>query len=264
MSGTTYSRTSGHAILPGTWAWIKGRGDIPDADKLSPSERYDYDTAGLRERETFRHVAMDVRTAPPDFLRFALSKSGDALAVYEGEGPSGAHVGSGILVGMSGGEAAARLGVSKSELDDALRNFSGDVTLVVLPAGTEIYRTVGLTANPSALAHGWITNKLLGTYWEAASPDSYASLGEWRASMAVLAEWNGDYGYVAVRLGIDVPVLSGTVAEQRINRAGHGVLPGGGHQYFIPHLQENQLAESISGRTLQEIIRETTFHGGHR
>lgn len=261
MTSTTYSRTSGTAILPGTWAAIQRRGDVPAADKLDPAERFDYDTADQSVRDQFKQLARQPLTEPPPYLRFALSTNRDPVATYEGEGAGGRHLANGHLVGMSETEAAMRLGIPERTLRDKLATFSGPVSLVMLPPGTEIYRTVGLTASEYGVDRGIVTNKLLGDFWEPSNPNDYQDIAEWREKTAVLAEWNGDYGHVAVRTSVAIPVLSGTVAEQPIHRDGHRVLPGGGLQYYIPNLTDHCLAEPVTGRPLQEVVRETRYRG---
>lgn len=261
MTSTTYSRTSGTAVLPGTWAEIQRRGDVPDADKLDPAERFDYDTADQSVRDRFKQLARQPLTEPPPYLRFALSTNRDPVATYEGEGAGGRYVADGHLVGMSEKVAATRLGIPESTLRQKLATFTGPVTLVMLPPDTEIYRTVGLTASEYSVDRGVVTNKLLGDFWEPSSPNDYQDIAEWREKTAVLAEWNGDYGHVAVRISKGITVLAGMVAEQQIHRDGHHVLPGGGFQYYIPNLTDDCLTEPVTGRPLQNVVRETRYRG---
>lgn len=261
-TSTTYSRTSGHAILPGTWAYVRNRGDIPEADKLPPAERYDYDQAAPEVQQQFQALAAAPLTEPPDFLRFALGSNADPLAAYEGEGAAGGFAAPGRLAGVSITDAARRLGIAEDVLHTRLTTFSGAVTLAILPKGTTIYRTVGLAASEYGVTHGVVTNKLLGDFWEPLCPNEYPDIGAWRSATAVLAEWNGDYGHVAVTLDADVPALTGTVGEQKINRAGHRVLPGGGQQYYIPNLHDGLITEPLAGRPLRDVIRPTRYSGG--
>lgn len=264
MTTTTYSRTSGTAILPGTWAYVRARGDIPAADILNPAERYDYDQADAQTREAFRALALAPLTEPPDFLRFALASNTTPLAHYEGEGPPGAYVAPGVLAGATLEQAIATLGIDEATLQARLGTFAGPVTLAILPAGARVYRTVGLMASSYAVGMGVVTNKLLGDFWEPVSPNGYEDVGQWRSTTAVLAEWNGDFGHIEVCLAAEVPALVGTVAQQKIQRDGHHVLPGGGQQYCIPNLTDADLTEPLTGRPLKEIIRETRYGGRNR
>ncbi|MHB1702527.1 MAG: hypothetical protein ACYCSN_20830 [Acidobacteriaceae bacterium] len=257
MSGTTYSRTDGHAILPGTWAYVRARGDVPDAEKLPPQDRFDYDTATPEDRSAFMRLAMDHLTRPPEFLRFALANRDDVLPVYPGavDGSSEGHVANGFLENIDAARCAADLQISVDDLSGHLKNFAGAVQHTQLPVGTRIYRTIGLTT--SLVAHGSVTNKLLGAWWESRCPSDYASIEEWRAKTAVLAEWNGDYGYIEVTLARPVFALYGAVGMQKLPRQGSAALPGGGHQFFIPRLRDSDLAEPVSGRPLIDVIRRT-------
>lgn len=264
MSTTTYSRTSGTAVLPGTWAYVQQRGDIPDADKLNPAERYDYDKASQAVRDEYKALAMQPLTQPPEFLRFALSTNSDPIAAYAGEGNPAGFAAPGVLAGgLSASAAAARLGISVDRLIQKLETFTGPVTLAILPSGTVIYRTVGLIASDYGVTHGLVTNSLLGDFWEPTSPDVYSDVGHWRSKTAVKAEWNGDYGHIEIRLSQDVPALTGTVAEQKIERTGHRVLPGGGQQYYIPNLTDAHVTEPLSGRPLTDIVQETKYGGSN-
>lgn len=258
MSGTTYSRTDGHASLPGAWAYVRARGDIPDADKLPPQDRFDYDTAKPEVRDAFVRLAMEPLTRPPEFLRFALANRDDPLSVYPGAAEaSGGHTANGFLENIDAERCAANLGISVDALHQQLKNFAGSVQHTLLPVGTRIYRTVGLTT--VLVARGSVTNKLLGAWWEQRCPNDYASIEEWRANTAVLAEWNGDYGYIEVTLGRQAYALSGTVGMQKLPRQGSAVLPGGGHQFFIPRLQDADLVDPVSGRPLTDVIHRTEF-----
>lgn len=262
MTTTTYSRTSGTAILPGTWAYVQNRGDIPNADKLNPAERYDYDQAKQDVRDQYKALAMQPLTEPPAFLRFALGTNSDPLAAYDGEGNPAGFAGPGTLAGISVTDAAARLSISEDRLINKLGTFTGPVILAILPKGTLIYRTVGLATSDYGVNHGLVTNGLLGDFWEPTSPNIYADVAEWRSKTAVLAEWNGDYGHIVVCLAADVPVLTGTVGEQRIGRDGHKVLPGGGKQHYIPNLTDAHVTEPLAGRALKDIIQETLYGAG--
>ncbi|MHB1702528.1 MAG: hypothetical protein ACYCSN_20835, partial [Acidobacteriaceae bacterium] len=138
---------------------------------------------------------------------------------------------------------------------------SGEVHLIEVKPGITIYRSVGLTAQYATL-QGAVTNVLLGSYWDPKCPNTYASEAEWRSHTAVLAEWNGDYGYLEVTLARPIKALAGTVGMQKLPRQGSAVLPGGGHQIFISHLDDADLVVPIGGRPLVEIIQPTQF-GSH-
>lgn len=258
MSGTTYGRTGGRRYLPGTWAYVRKMAAIPDDEKITPIERFDYDTATDEARAQFNALAMAPATTPPAFLRFAKAESAMHLTRYPGEtDASRGFAASGFLTGLSIREACDFLRISPERLLSELTTFHGEVTPTLLPSDTLLYRTVGLTAK--AAPYGGVTNLLLGTYWDLRHPNTYRDLAEWRASVAVLAEWNGDLGYVEAKLAMPVAALVGRVGMQKIPRHGNGVLPGGGQQVFVPSLTNAQLATPIAQRPLGEVIRETRF-----
>lgn len=259
MLGTTYSRTSGHAILPGTWDYIRSRGDVPDPDRLNPADRYNYDTASAAEREAFIRLSLQALTTPPAFLRFALAGGIDALTPYPGEVDAAlGHSGEGKLVGFSQADAVKLLGLADiPALELELTKFSGPVSLVALQPGQKIFRTVGLTA--VSAKYGSVTNKLLGNYWEQTCPSTYDNEAQWRADTAVLAEWNGDYGYIEATLAKPITALLGKVGMQKLARQGSSVLPGGGMQLFIAHIDDASLAEPIASRRLIDVIQPTQF-----
>ena len=261
MTSTTYSRTSGSAVLPGTWAFVRNRHGIDPSQILDPAERYDYDTATDAIRDEFVRLAQQDLTEPPDFLRFALDMNDLPMGDYPGEGVAGAHAAPGLLGGTAPEVVRKRLNISEQQLDDALATFSGDVRLVGIPAGTVIYRTVGLTAKERGVNHGSIINRLLGEFWEPDCPDNYEDVAAWRSATAVLAEWNGDYGHLEVKLKADVWVLAGTIAEQPIRRTGGKVLPGGGQQFYLPNLLDSALEDSLTGRPIRTLIKKTQFRG---
>lgn len=269
MSSTTYSRTSGSAILPGTWAYIQARADIMAADKLDPADRYTYDTATPEERRAFDEMAARPELEPPEFLKFNLAENPLSMAHYPGESNPLGFLANGVLADMNldqlimdlnrrpNGKAMIQLLRDKQRLARELAKFHGIVSLIALPIGTLVYRTIGLMA--AAATHGMVTNKLLGAYWEARSPNAYENIDEWRAKTAVLAEWNGDYGHLVVELKREVFVLSGCVAQQAIHRDGHKVLPGGGMQYFIPELSNADMVSPVEGVPLVEVIHQTQY-----
>ncbi|MFG6489617.1 hypothetical protein ACG04R_23275 [Roseateles sp. BYS78W] len=258
MAGTSYSRTAGHAILPGTWEFVRRRGNVPDSDLLDPAERYDYDTVNADKRAEFDRLAARDLTEPPEFLQFALANGRDALSDYPGAAPLGTGaVALDTFDPALVARAAAKFGMTAQKVEDELRKFSGAVQLVELLPGQELYRTVGLTA--TGALYGSVTNKILGNYWEPVCPDEYDDVGHWRASTAVLAEWNGDYGYVRVQLARPVAVLAGTVGQQDLNRQPGQVLPGGAQQFFIPRLVDADLVTPVTGQPLKNIIRRTVF-----
>ena len=263
MAGTTYSRTAGHAILPGTWAFVRQRGDVPASDLLDPAHRYDYDTVSQDKRIEFNRLASHPLTQPPPFLQFALAKGRDALKPYPGAVPLGAG-----LVALTSFDpllverASEAFGMSSEKVQDELRKFTGMVQLVELLPGQVLYRTVGLTA--TGALYGSVTNKILGNYWEPMCPDAYDDIDQWRANTAVLGEWNGDYGYVRVVLSRPVTVLAGTVGQQDLSRQPGEVLPGGGQQFFIPRLVDADLVTPTTSAPLTVIIRETIFAASQR
>lgn len=258
MAGTTYSRTTGHAILPGTWEFVRRRGNVPISDLLDPTQRYDYDTTSEDKRVEFNRLASRALTEPPEFLQFALARGRDALTPYPGAVPLGAgRIAIDTFDPLLVARAATALGMAPQQVEDELRKFSGTVQLVELLPGQVLYRTVGLTA--TGALYGSVTNKILGNYWEPVCPDEYDDLGQWRANTAVLAEWNGDYGYIQVVLSRPVTVLAGTVGQQDLSRQPGEVLPGGGQQFFIPRLLDADLVVAIANQPLKAIIRKTVF-----
>jgi hypothetical protein len=261
MSGTSYSRTDGIAILPGTYAFVRTRRDIHDADKLPANQRYSYDTCTNDEREAFDLIASAAKFEPPSYIKFDLAKGSDPIFNYPGAtDPSQGFIAGGEFhEGDSRRDMAHRLGISEEALAHELSKFSGKVTLVLLPKGRVIYRTIGLTASKHSLGlHGSITNKILHTYWEPTSPNKYVDEAHWRAKTAVKAEWNGDYAQVRLTLKQDVLVLSGRVGMQKIDRNGDAVLPGGAVQYFIPNLTSSYIVENLDA-PLKTLLVETTF-----
>lgn len=258
MAGTSYSRTSGHAILPGTWQYIRHRGDIADFEKLDPERRYDYDTAGSDKKSTFMRLAQEALTTPPNFLVFALADSKDQLSSYPGavDATLGKPA-NGSLQGITHELAATNLGISQQQLSVELAKFTGHVTLGKLLAGQKIYRSVGLTA--TTVGYGSVTNMLLGKYWEPICPSQYASEAQWRAATAVKAEWNGDHGYIEVQLNQEVYALIGKVGMQKLDRQSNEVLPGGGDQFYIPALNDNHLMQPIMSSPLIDVIKPTNF-----
>ena len=257
MSEITYSRTSGSEVLPGTIAYIQARGDVPDAEKLDPAFRYDYDNATSEQRAEFNRLIKNSLTRPPSWLRFALASSAAHVYPYPGEAPELSGYPANGTLNFNLRQAALKLGIPLDNLMEELLNFSGLVQLVTLPVGTPMYRTVGLTVE--GVIHGSVINKLLGNYWEPMCPSDYADESSWRAATAVLAEWNGDLGYVQVELSRPVTVLFGMASMQKIGRNGNAVLPGGGMQYYVPCLKDTDLVKSLTGRPLTEIIKKTEF-----
>jgi len=257
VSGATYSRTAGSAALPGTWQAVLDRypGYVP-----APHERLSWDEASDDERSKFTRLASAPLTTPPDFLRFNLAPGpypdgGYPGAVAEAQGLPA----NGYLEGMSPQRAAQALGIDETRLERELSKFSGPVHVVKLPRGAKIYRTVGLTA--ASVTYGGVTNKILGDYWEPAQPNRHASLTQWRQALAVLAEWNGDYGYLEVELEGELTVLSGKVGRQIVDAVRKEVLPGGGDQYFIPDVgrQLPDLETFVQRMPLAKLLKQTLF-----
>ncbi len=203
--GTTYSRTSGAGILPGTWQAVLAR--YP-GQRLTPQERLSWDAATDSDRAEFLRLAALPLTRPPAFLRFDLAANPYApwqypAAVPATQGmPSDGH----LRGGQSPAEAATLLGISEDRLAMELAKFHGPVDVIKLLPGQKLYRTVVLTAKTTR--YGSVTNRILGDYWESNSPNIHPSLDAWRRATAVLAEWNGDYGYLEVTLEREIVVLS--------------------------------------------------------
>lgn len=272
MAGSTYSRTQGARILPGSWAYVQARMDILRAELLTPDDRFSYDVALPETREAFDRLAKAPMTAPPDFLIFSLAKGKDPIHAYPGAvaGPMPSTVAS-LAPGVTLTRTAAALGALPKDVEGAIQNFRGQVSLTLLQAGAELYRTIGLLAEPGALEDGLITNRIFGgrLWFEPRSPNTNADEAAWRACTAVLKEWNGDYGYIAVRLKRDLHVLEGNVAPQPIPRdsATTLYLPGTGRQYWVARLNENDVDVRLESgewvspadRPLRDIILPTRF-----
>ena len=257
MSGTTYSRTTGHAILAGTWEYIRRRGDIPEPDLLSPSERYDYDTVSASARTEFIKLAQRELTKPPDFLKFCLAVGTDPLVSYPGEvDASLGKVADGYLSGITLQKASEVFKLSQDDMLIELAKFSGPVVLTRTDPLQKFYRSIGLTAGSTSFDS--VTNPLLGKYW-GSCPNIYKDEAEWRAATAVMAEWNGDYGYIEIEISKPVVALVGMVGMQKLARQGNSVLPGGSIQFFIPNLTDGDLLQPISSQSLVDVIKPTRF-----
>jgi hypothetical protein len=256
--GTTYSRTSGTAILPATWQAVQSR--HPD-QMLRPSERVSWDGSTHEQQQAFIELTARPLTQPPEFLRFNLERNPYLPGQYPGAVPKHlGHPANGHLPdGTSLDRVADQLGISVPVLTMELRKFSGQVSAVKLLSGTRIYRTVGLTAENSL--HGCVTNRLIGEYWERRHPCSYQSLEDWRSQTAVLAEWNGDYGYLEIEIENELVVLEGTVGMQVVDVACELVLPGGGLQVYVPNAirQLGGQAHRLQSTAIKSLIRPTQF-----
>lgn len=272
MAGSTYSRTHGARILPGSWAYVRARSDFVSAELLSPDERFSYDTALPETRDALDRLAKAPMTAPPDFLIFSLAKGKDPIQAYPGAtaGPMPSTVPS-LVPGVTLDQTAAALRATPKDVEGAIQNFRGQVSLTLLQAGAELYRTIGLLAETGAVEAGLIMNRMFGDrlWFEPRSPNTIADEAAWRASTAVLKEWNGDYGYIAVKLKRALHVLEGDVAPQPIPRDSPITLylPGTGRQYWVARLDENDVDVRLESgawvspvkRPLRDIILPTRF-----
>lgn len=260
-SGTTYSRTSGTAILPRTWKAVQAK---HPTQLLESHERTSWDAVSEAERKQFIALALQKLTEPPDFLAFDLAKNPYAAGQYPAAVPAaqGFPANGYLAPGQSLKSAASQLGISEDQVRKELSKFSGPVSVVKLLPPTKIYRTVGLTAN--SVSYGSVTNQILGSYWEPVCPSDYPTIDAWRQATAVLAEWNGDYGYVEVILDRELTVLSGTTGMQWVDSANNLVLPGGGQQYFVPNMasQLPELAQRVAAEPLTSLIQPTRFGSG--
>ena len=262
MSRITYSRTAGCTVLPGTWDYMRARGDVPDADKLKPALRFAYDIATSDEQAEFKHAALMPLLTPPSFLRFTVATSAKAISSYPGLAPEiEGHLCNGFLLGQTHINVALSLGISLSQLDLELGKFSGPVSMVFLPPNSKIYRSVGLLTGMAK--YGCITNRLLASYWEQKCPSDYKDEAAWRAATVVKAEWNGNNGYLEVELSQPVLVLMGMVGMQKVDQNGDVVLPGGAIQFYIPRLSDSDLTLSLAGNSLVDVLKETAFGKGH-
>ena len=312
MSGTTYSRTSGHAILPGTWEYIRRKNALPGSldheALLDPAHRYSYDSATQEQRRQYDLSALQALTAPPDFLVSNQSLAQDAaesVVSQETGDDSGSNCYPGAAYATQAlngypadgwieqfGEdsvkvAAKKLLISSTDVIDALRNFSGAVIFAILEPGTVLHRAVGLTIpaddqtqGGEKTLRGSIVGQLVGKYWEAQAPNTYASSGEWQSKTAQInltnlkkltnltnlanqSEWGASLsgGYVRVVLAKPVAALMGMTAMQKLQGSSGKVLPGGATQYFVPRLRESDLAQPLSTRSLQDVILPAQFGG---
>lgn len=258
MSGTTYSRSPGTAILPETWAAVLAR---HRGHALDPRERLSWDEASEGEREAFTCMASAALTIPPDFLRFNLTHAPFPGGYYPGSVPEPeGFPANGYIEGLSFERALSALGLANATtLRDVLTAFHGPARVVKLLPGETIYRTVGLTS--ASARHGAVTNALLGAYWEPTCPSRYTSLERWRQTMAVLGEWNGGCSYLEVELDAELTVLSGKVGMRYVDTDKRFVLPGGGDQYFIPDVgrQLPDLADWVRRTPLATLLKQTLF-----
>lgn len=173
---------------------------------------------------------------------------------------NGIHTGkpaNGFVAGFTEAVAATQLGISVDQLRIELAKFSGAVSLVQLIPGQKLFRSIGLTAQSAK--YGSVTNQLLGHFWEETCPSHYTDEAQWRAATAVLAEWNGDYGYIEAQLKSPVVALVGEVGMQKLARQGDSVLAGGARQVYVPRLTDSSLVHPLTTRPLAEVIQPTRF-----
>lgn len=257
-SGTTYSRTSGSAILAATWQAVQAR---HPTQALAPHERTSWDEGSASDRSEFLRLVQEDRTRPPDFLQFDLAKNPYQPGKYPGaiSEANGLPANGYLAAGLTLADCALKLAITEDQLKNHLANFSGQVNVIKLTVGTTIYRTVGLTAK--GVGKGCVTNQPLGPYWEALCPSTYPNIDAWRQATAVKAEWNGDFGYVAVTLTSELVMLSGAVGMQLVDAVNRQVLPGGGQQYFIPNMsiQAPDLGRMFDTVPLASLIKPSLF-----
>ncbi|WP_312284007.1 hypothetical protein [Candidatus Igneacidithiobacillus taiwanensis] len=119
--------------------------------------------------------------------------------------------------------------------------FSEGVTLRVLPAGTVLYRIIGVVIPLSSEDVQWlreghfrVSNDPLGDWWvDEVTLKGFRSEAEMRSSLALRTEWNGDHGVVQIVLPKEVAVAYGPASWQHSANP-HMVFPGGGKQIFMP------------------------------
>lgn len=267
MAGTTYSRTSGQVILESTKkaAAALFPGQSIDWSAKIEQEAYLGTGADPESRQYFSEALKKSHGEPPAFLKFAVAKSVSVGVLPPSATPAGqAQLNDARMSEAKIQEAAQALGIDIEGLKRELKNFSGEVVLFPIKAGTVLYRTVGLIAPEKS--GGYCTNALDGAYWENRCPNSYSSVDEWRAATAVLPEWNGDMGHVKFTFTKDVYALYGDVKAQRLtigdskDLSEDMFLPGGGKQYYIPNLsQQDPGARSLIESKLSDVIHETIF-----
>jgi hypothetical protein len=263
MSGVSYARTDGSDVLPATWEEVKRSKRISHDEILDPARRTQYDAATEEQKREFDRLTAMEKWQPPDDMRFARAVGWEDESRYPGAVPEAqGAVANGALMGISPEEAVRKLGIKDvGVLAKELANFSGSVTLTEIPAGTTIYRTVGLMVKEYALKDGLVTNRLLGEYFEIASPDGYENIIVFYQQTAVRPEWNGDVYHIALTLGKPIFALMGKVAMQKIFPGSDKVLPGGAMQYYIHGLTDAHLADPISEKILRDILIRTRFKG---
>lgn len=123
----------------------------------------------------------------------------------------------------------------------AFRAFTGDVMLRVLPAGTVLYRIIGVVMPQSENdlrrlreRRFRVSNDPLGDWWvDEDTLRSFRSETEMRFSLALRTEWNGDHGVVKIVLPEAVAVAYGPAASQH-SADPRKVFPGGRHQVYLP------------------------------
>jgi hypothetical protein len=103
---------------------------------------------------------------------------------------------------------------------DEMRNFGETPQAENFPKGTKLYRVIGADNNPA------------GPYWSPDPPP--AGEAEWRSSMAVKDQFNGDGGYVTATVTDNdgLNAWSGSAAPQSSDTDGWA-LPGGGKQIWV-------------------------------
>ncbi|WP_075323765.1 hypothetical protein [Acidithiobacillus albertensis] len=243
--GTTYSRSDGTDLLEDTWGAIKDRVDAGEI--LDPAHRSQYEAASKENQQRYNRLIANEEI--PNDIGCARAPFSPAPADYPGAvDQSLGHQEPVVLNNTNRQSVADRLGISTTQLERELANFSGEVTLFELPEGTTIYRTIGLVVNEKSMEKGEITNKLLGQYFEVSSPDKYESIIEFYQKTAVKIEWNGDQYHVAYTIKKPVYALVGTAGMQHI---GDGrVLPGGAGQYYIQGVTEEHIYEEVSRKNM--------------
>lgn len=263
MSGISYARTDGTDLLPATWEEVKRNKDIPNKEILDPARRTQYDVATEAQKQEFDRMAAMEKWRPPDNMPFARAEGWEDETRYPGAvSEAQGEVANGSLTGIAMEDAARKLGINDvGALAKILKNFSGPVTMTEIPAGTTIYRTVGLMVKDYTLKDGLVTNKLLGTYFEVSSPDNYKNVIEFYQQTAVRPEWNGDMYHIAITLRDSIFALQGRVAMQKIYHRSNKVLPGGAMQYYIHELTDANLTDPISAKNLRDILIRTRFMG---
>ena len=249
MVGTTYSRTTGKAILPRTWAYVRKHPHVPRADVLLEDEREQYDE-GRQDNAKSGEVNSSTQ-ASSGISRFVIDTPVVDLVDVDGVVRHGLS----YICGFSHAQACELLGIPETQLWMELDRFVGGVSVVRFVPGQRFYQSIGL--NPTDPMERVVTTDLLAAPWEDRCPNTYANAGEWCESVAALADWNGQCGgFLEAELSSQVV---GLVGAQRFASLGPGGRYAGVKRICIPTLSNASLLRPIGGRRIGDVLRTVRF-----